>query len=136
MRTEILLSVYGVEPGPQGSKKHVGGGRLVESSKKVGPWRAAIALAVKQQWLAQDEIICFDGPVEVIADFYLPRPPSVTRERHTVPPDVDKLCRSTLDGLVQAGCLKDDSRVTILHARKHYADGRPVGADIRVKQVS
>lgn len=130
---ELRLQIFGTEPGPQGSKKHVGNGRMVESSKKVAPWRAAVALAVKQAWMDEQRFIVFDKPVDVDIRFYLPRPRTVDREHPSVPPDVDKLCRSTLDGLVQGGCLKDDSLVISLHADKAYADGRPIGADIYIR---
>lgn len=133
--TELRLLIYGTEPGPQGSKKHVGNGRMVESSKKVAPWRAAVSLAVKEAWLDHYEKVVFDGPVSVDITFYLPRPRTVKRALPHVPPDVDKLCRSTLDGLVQGGALVDDSLVVHLRADKQYADGRPVGADIVVKPV-
>jgi len=35
---EIFIPVLGI-PAAQGSKKHVGRGILIESSKKVAPWR-------------------------------------------------------------------------------------------------
>ena len=34
--------VLGLSPAPQGSKRHVGGGRMIESSAKVKPWREAV----------------------------------------------------------------------------------------------
>jgi crossover junction endodeoxyribonuclease RusA len=132
---ELRLLVHGTEPGPQGSKRHVGNGRLIEASKKVAPWRAAVAIAVQRAWLDYHGFIVFDGPVQVDITFWLPRPATVKRELPTVPPDIDKLCRSTLDGLVQGGALKDDSLVVILRAKKRYADGRPIGADILVKPL-
>jgi Holliday junction resolvase RusA-like endonuclease len=106
---------------------------MIEASKKVAPWRSAIALAVKHYWNDRQEVIVFDEPVDVHIVFYLPKPSSVKRLLPTVPPDIDKLCRSTLDGLVQGGCLADDSRVVRLHAEKRYAVGRPIGADIHIK---
>ena len=39
--SELVVVVYGV-PAPQGSKRHVGHGILVESSKKLRPWRDAV----------------------------------------------------------------------------------------------
>lgn len=38
---EIVFYAEGV-PAPQGSKTHVGGGRLIESSRQVGAWRDAV----------------------------------------------------------------------------------------------
>ena len=39
----IHIAVNDIEPAPQGSKRHVGGGRLIEASKRVKPWRQAVA---------------------------------------------------------------------------------------------
>jgi Holliday junction resolvase RusA-like endonuclease len=58
-----------------------------------------------------------------------------------VPPDLDKLLRSTLDGIGQGhdtgkvgdGLIwGDDSQVVEIAARKFYADDREPGADIRI----
>lgn len=137
----IELQVYG-DPAPQGSKR-VFNGRVVEaSSKKLKPWRAAIAQACFALLTEQHKLIT--GPVRVEVDFYLPRPSSVSVKKRplpTVPPDVDKLARACLDGLGQGlesgkvgdGILYgDDSQVTELVARKFYADDRQPGATIRV----
>ncbi|QDH92357.1 RusA-like resolvase [Gordonia phage Spooky] len=47
-------------PAPQGSKRHVGNGILIESSKRVGPWRAVVALTVGEQTTT-----VLDGPVRI-----------------------------------------------------------------------
>ena len=76
-------------------------------------------------------------------DFYLPRPASIKISKRAfpiVPPDIDKLCRSTLDGISQGLNGKvgdglvwaDDSLVVELIARKYYADDREPGADIKI----
>ena len=137
----IELEVYG-EPAPQGSKR-VYNGRIVEAgSKKLKPWRKAIAEACFSLLSEQDAIIT--GPVRVEVDFYLPRPSSVSVSKRAlpiVPPDVDKLARACLDGLGQGlesgkvgdGILYgDDSQVVELVARKFYADEREPGATIRI----
>jgi len=38
----IWFEVPGI-PAPQGSKRHVGGGRMVESSRSLPEWRASVA---------------------------------------------------------------------------------------------
>jgi Holliday junction resolvase RusA-like endonuclease len=128
-------------PAPQGSKT-IYRGRLVEASaKKLTPWRKAIAEATHN--LLSEEHSLLLGPVRVEIDFYLPRPPSIKQSKRTfpiVPPDIDKLCRSVLDGLGQGlngksgdGLLwGDDSQVVELLACKFYADEREPGAVIRV----
>jgi Holliday junction resolvase RusA-like endonuclease len=122
-------------PAPQGSKRHVGGGRLVESSKKVAPWREAVVGACQRNDIAEKRI---DTPVIVRMTFWLARPASHRKPngelRANAPlapartPDLDKLVRSTLDGLVQAAVLADDARVVTIHARKRYADTNAPGA--------
>ena len=128
--TDIQLTVLGVAA-PQGSKRHVGHGRMVESSKRVGPWREAIVTEAQRQGVAG---LMLDEPLLVTIIVTLPRPAGhygTGRNRAQVKasapaypagkPDVDKLARSCMDGLVQAGVIVDDARVVSLHARKVWA---------------
>lgn len=111
-------------PAPQGSKRHVGNGVMIEMSKKVKPWREDVRHAATE---AADGRV-FTGPVFVMLDFKLPQLSSDPhRWQHRTAPDLDKLVRSTLDAIVSAGVLKDDSLVYSLVADKHHArsDGRP-----------
>lgn len=106
------LIVYGM-PGPQGSKRHVGGGRMIESSKKVKPWRMDVKAAA-ELLMAQSGAPPFDGPLRVRMVFTLPKPTSAPKTRRTWPdrkPDVSKLARSTEDALTDAGFWADDARV-------------------------
>lgn len=126
-------------PAPQGSKRHVGGGRLIEVSKRVGPWRQAIVQEAERRGLDLDPI---DEPVRVRIMFMLDRPKSHYTSkgelRSTAPmwpaktPDLDKLVRSTLDGLTQAAVITDDSRVVELVALKVF-DTTP-GAVIQISK--
>jgi crossover junction endodeoxyribonuclease RusA len=137
----IELDVEGL-PAPQGSKRHVGNGRMVESSKKVKPWRAAVAKAAEEHTFP-------DMPyVQVVMWFRMPRPKSHYRTgryagllKPDAPlfpakyPDVDKLARSTLDALRMGGAYADDAQVVTLHAYKVFADfGTLPGALIRVAE--
>lgn len=122
-------------PAPQGSKRHVGHGRMVESSKKVPAWRSAVAL------IAHATHKCFTGPVEVTCEFIMPRPKSWGKSRQdpmTQRPDVDKLLRSTLDGLTTSGIIKDDSHVVQVQGAKRRATSpkEPTGAFITIKNVT
>lgn len=127
MTAPVRLRVYGT-PGPQGSKRHVGGGRMVESSKKVGPWREAVTTAAQLAGVAG---LRLDGPLCVAVEFVFRRPQSHYTPkgllRSTAPcwvtttPDVDKCLRSTLDGLVQAGVIVDDKLVASGRQHKRYA---------------
>lgn len=129
----MTIIVHGT-PAPQGSKRHVGRGVMIESSKKVKPWREAV------KWAAIEVLIGrgFDGPVEVEVDFYFIHPKTGKRRgSHSVKPDIDKLLRSTFDALTDAGVFEDDSRICSVQARKHYATQYspvPAGAVIRVER--
>jgi Holliday junction resolvase RusA-like endonuclease len=143
----MKITVHGT-PAPQGSKRHVGGGRMIESSAKVKPWREAV------KWAAIEAAKSTPGPVElwqidtalvVEMCFYLQRPqshygtgrnactlkPSAPKYPITKP-DTDKLIRSTLDALSDAGIWADDSRAVTVMADKRYADDRVPGAEITV----
>ena len=120
-RQELYFTAFGL-PAPQGSKKHVGNGRMIEVSKKVGPWRAAVNEAVSRAWIATADSSSFTDPVEIRATFYLPRPKTVKRLLPSVPPDLDKLERGLFDALTLAGAWSDDSLVVRSQAAKLYAD--------------
>lgn len=130
--TEIRFYVPG-RPAPQGSKRHVGRGVLVESSKEVGPWRERVALAAHQ---AMGGRPLFDGPVSVVLNFVLPRPKSAPKTRTpaaTKRPDLDKLERAILDALTDV-CFADDSQVISLCGYKRIAElGETAGVEVRVE---
>jgi crossover junction endodeoxyribonuclease RusA len=114
----IEFTVTG-NPAPQGSKKFVGTtktgrGLMVESSKKVKPWRMDVKAAaelVRQQFASMAPL---DGPLVVSMVFTLPKPASAPKRRTTWPdkkPDLSKLARSTEDAISDAGLWADDARV-------------------------
>ena len=136
-----MIRVHG-EPAPQGSKRHVGGGRLIESSKKVQPWREAVVAACAHDGTAG---LRLDGPLRAECVFMLARPrghygahglrPSAPASP-TVKPDVDKLLRSTLDALTAASVIADDARIVDLKGKKTYAlEGEPTGARITIEEA-
>lgn len=116
------LTVYGI-PAPQGSKKTAGTRitatgkrvpRLVESSKKVKPWREAVHDAATAKILVNRRtFVMLDGPLEAAMYFTLPAPQRMPKGRvaATVYPDLSKLLRSTEDSLTTAGVWADDARV-------------------------
>lgn len=136
-----IFHVTGITPAPQGSKRHVGGGRMVESSAKVRPWREA----VRQEALATGLPITA-RPVFLRLSFTFARPkghrnakgqlrPSAPVD-HITRPDLDKLCRSTLDGLTGV-LFCDDSQVAFMVASKAYAlPGELEGCAIEIKLIS
>lgn len=122
-------------PAPQGSKRHVGNGRMIESSKAVGPWRERVALASHAEMKGGAMLT---GAVRVSLDFALPRPKSTPKTK-TPPavkrPDLDKLARAVLDAITGT-ILADDSQVVSLRCTKHISaiDETP-GAFIEVWPV-
>jgi Holliday junction resolvase RusA-like endonuclease len=114
----IVIIVPGL-PAPQGSKSFKGmlrgkDGRdhaiLVESSKRVKPWRKAVEIIAKATYRAP----AIDTPVGLRMVFTMPKPQSAPKRRRTWPavyPDLSKLARSTEDALVTAGVLADDALI-------------------------
>lgn len=136
----MKFAVQGIEPAPQGSKRHVGNGRMVEASKKVKPWR----FAVSQAAIETGEPMT-DGQVSVLITFLFNRPKAHYNSKGEVKPnapfykstkpDLDKLCRSTLDGITGV-LIKDDSQVVNLICCKVYAgEGELPGALIAINQL-
>lgn len=137
--TALTFQVIGT-PAPQGSKRHVGGGRMVESSKKVAPWRTDVAHRAAEA-MTDQHVSTFTGPVDVNIQFTLHMPKgrrAADRKRgsmwSTRKPDLDKLTRSTLDALVTAGVLSDDSIVAVLWVSKRETTG-VTGARISIEHL-
>lgn len=148
---DIALVVYGY-PAPQGSKKHIGGGRLVETSKALAPWRNAIRQEVKKAILAKGPD--WDGPIEepVLIEVVFTFPHSAASKKrgdmyYQNMPDLDKLQRAVGDaisptplkrgvttGLSKADAdklkaeakqyciLGDDSNIVAWHSKKVYEE--------------
>jgi crossover junction endodeoxyribonuclease RusA len=134
------FSVLGLTPAPQGSKRHVGGGRMVESSAKVRPWREA----VRQEAIATGLAVSA-APIYLHLLFRFRRPKGHHNARgelrssapidHITRPDLDKLCRSTLDGLTGV-LFHDDSQVAFLVASKAYAAPDELeGCQIEIREI-
>ena len=130
----ITFTVPG-KAAPQGSKRHVGGGRMIESSRDLGPWRERVALAAHHAMSGQ---ALMTGAVAVALEFVLPRP--VSTPKRVTPaavkkPDVDKLARSCLDSMTSV-VFRDDSQVVRLSATKRLAEiGEAPFASIRVEET-
>ena len=65
----IEIRVYG-RPAPQGSKKSLGNGIMVESSKWVRPWRQDLMIQTRDQYKGKP----MTGPLEMEIIFWFPRP--------------------------------------------------------------
>lgn len=134
-RQELYFTVFG-RPVPQGSK-NVYRGRLVEASKDLKPWRAAIAAAVWETWMLTGDERPFTDPVVIKATFILPKPKTVKRLLPTVPPDLDKLQRALGDALsIDSQALQDDSFIVGWRTNKIYAqDPQDAGVRVSVRAV-
>ena len=132
MRQELYFTAFG-DPAPQGSK-NVYNGRLVEASKKLKPWRAAVADAVFKAFVATSDERQFTEPVVIRATFFLPRPKSVKRWLPSVPPDLDKLQRALGDALsIDTKVLADDSLIVRWETSKVYADHQDAGVRVAIR---
>mgnify|MGYP003132124507 CR=1 FL=1 len=150
LMNDIFISVVGI-PAAQGSKKHVGRGILIESSKKVAPWRQDVREASMKAFNGNP----ISEPVKIKVIFKFIRPKghfgtgkNLEKLKPSAPKyatghnlgDLDKLLRSTFDGLsVSAGgtVIKDDSLIVQVEAEKRFAmNGEYAGAEIWVSTLS
>jgi Holliday junction resolvase RusA-like endonuclease len=137
----VSFDVIGV-PSPQGSKKAfviAGKARLVESAgAKNKAWRTAVSEMARMTMFAlqyepspahpvtgpvpaKEPLQQFVGPTHLEVRFRLPRPSSRPKKWHgwsITQPDLDKLLRSTLDGLKDGGLIRDDSIICSIGATK------------------
>jgi crossover junction endodeoxyribonuclease RusA len=133
LQTDVVVEFFVPgKPAPQGSKRHVGHGIMVESSRELGAWRERVALAAHTA-MAGSELSA--GAVTLALSFVLPRPKS-TPKRLTPPavkrPDLDKLVRAVLDAITDV-VIVDDAQVTNLYATKRLAGlGENPGVNIRL----
>jgi Holliday junction resolvase RusA-like endonuclease len=136
---EFVVVVRG-DPAPQGSKELMRGkgGKpfMVESSKRVDPWRKAIVAAC----LTEDGAprMTFTGPVAVGVAFMFRQAKSNEDDYPTGQNvgDVDKLIRAVYDALKMAGVIEDDRYVVdVLPTTKRWSPSAS-GARITVRSVA
>ena len=142
----VEIRVYGI-PRPQGSKRHVGRGIMVEASKHVGQWRNDVMAAAAAAYRGAP----ITGPVRLEIVFLFPRPKShfgtgrnAEKLKASAPVhcisraygDTSKLIRSTEDAISASSgypVIEDDSQVVTLSVHKRYVtDAEGCGAIIRV----
>lgn len=113
---------------------------MIESSAKVKPWREA----VRQEAIATGLAVSA-APIYLHLLFRFRRPKGHHNARgelkpsapidHVTRPDLDKLCRSTLDALTGV-LFADDSQVAFLVASKEYAlPGELEGCQIEIREI-
>lgn len=126
MTAVVEISVFDVKPRPQGSKRHVGGGRMIEQSKHVKSYRAEIRREAAAAMMGQATP---SGPVRIAVTFWFKRPASHYRGKSGVlrddaprthahgmqRGDLDKLLRAVLDALTGVA-FHDDRQVVAIQA--------------------
>jgi crossover junction endodeoxyribonuclease RusA len=146
---EIFIPVIGI-PAPQGSKRHVGNGIMIENSKRVKPWRQDVKEAALNHY--DGEVI--DQAVEIEIIFLFARPKShygtgknAKKLKPSAPVfvtskgigDIDKLQRSTYDALSESSggiVIKDDALIVQNRNMKRYCvQGENPGAKITVRTL-
>jgi Holliday junction resolvase RusA-like endonuclease len=143
LNTSITFTVIGL-PAPQGSKRHIGKGIMVESSKNVKPWRQDVKFAALDQKPADWDT---SSPMSLSVVFRFQRPTShfkknglsSTAPLHCISArngDLDKLVRSTNDALT--GVLFDDDKLVIhINATKRFCvQGEQPGAIITLTALN
>ena len=145
MRDEGVTWVRFTVPGEaaaQGSKRHVGGGKMIEMSKRLPTWREDVRRAILDLGLEEPMY----GPIEVQLLFTLKRPlahfgsgRNANVLKDGAPDyapkgrDIDKLCRAVLDAMEQASLIINDAQVAVLSAQKRY--GVKPGLQATVRQL-
>jgi crossover junction endodeoxyribonuclease RusA len=135
----LTFVVYGLAA-PQGSKRHVGNGRMVESSKNVGSWRQDVkhaALAcVPHDWdttrpMAISIVFRFKRPATHIGKKGV-KPSAPQHNTSGRNGDLSKLVRSTEDALTGV-TYDDDRQIVTMNVSKRYCVGdEPQGALITI----
>ena len=115
----------------QGSKKHVGRGVMVEASKDLPGWRAAVTAVAKAAHAGAEPI---NAPVSVALTVYVQKPRATKFRAYPAgSPDLDKYQRAVGDALEQAGVLTNDARIVHWDPWKLWAtEDNPPGALITV----
>jgi len=143
MSNSLTFVVFGL-PAPQGSKRHMGNGIMVESSKAVSPWRqdvkhAAIA-CIPHDWNTA-------SPMVLSVVFRFKRPAGQIGKKGVKPSapahctsgrngDLSKLVRSTEDALTGVA-YDDDRQIVTVSAQKRYCTAdEPQGAIITLTPLA
>ena len=142
----LIFHVTGLTPAPQGSKRHLGHGVMVESSKRLPAWRSLVTDAA---WDARGEAPAILGPVRLFVVFGFRRPKShfgAGRNAGRLLPlaptyptgrnigDLSKHIRAVEDALTDAGVWHDDDQVVGIVSDKEWWDD--AGAEITVEELT
>ena len=145
MANRIAFTVLD-KPQPQGSTRGFvipgkGGAKpraiVTSDNKKMKPYRQQLSWAALQACEAAGISGLFADkhvPVAVEFLFFFAKPASINKKRThlVVKPDIDKICRSTIDAMTGI-VFADDAQIVQLTASKHY--GIPERAEIIVTNL-
>lgn len=111
---------------------------LMYSDDSVGnkKWREVVAWRAKSA-MQHAGLHPFDCPLRLTVEFLMPRGKTVTREQHTIAPDLSKLLRSTEDAMTGIVWV-DDSRI-VEHGpmkKRYVLPGEKEGAHIMVETLA
>lgn len=107
--------------------------------KKTADWERAAALLIRNAWRSAP----LDEAVYVEVDAVFSRPKRLLRKKdpegrmwHLGKPDIDNILKSTLDALVMAGVIRDDTQVCTVVGKKYWASkSEGPGLDVRMSLV-
>jgi Holliday junction resolvase RusA-like endonuclease len=139
----VQFTVHGI-PAPQGSTRaYVVAGHAVTTNKgnrNSIAWRDSVARSSADQASLTG---CITVPVHVTVAYRFPMPTSRRKSIQangwafrSIAPDIDKLLRSTLDGLQAGGLLRDDALVVSVTASKVEVRDEWTGAAITIRSVT
>jgi crossover junction endodeoxyribonuclease RusA len=90
---------------------------VTTTNRSLKAWQYAVQRAAGLEFDRQVQ-----GPIALLATFYLPRPKSTRKgSYHLKKPDLDKLTRAIGDALTGTA-YRDDSEIVSIHTHKCYAD--------------
>ena len=131
-------------PAPQVSKRYVGNGRMVESSKDLPAWREAVTWYALRAANPDEDL--HDCPLRLDVEFRFTMPKGrrkADRERgwthKTTKPDLDKLIRAIGDALEASGVITSDAQIVDIRAEKLELIASPKlapGADITLTPLT
>ena len=126
------MITYEIEgtPRPQGSKRHLGNGVMIESSRHVREWRALARMKAVEAMQGRER---FAKPhaVRLRVTFGFGRPKKHFKKGvlrpdaptfHVTRPDADKLLRALLDSMSEV-VFEDDSQAADIKVKKVYSKG-------------
>jgi len=143
--TQLHFVVY-AKPVPQGSLKGfvlpAKNGKkaraiLTSDNTHLKPYRGDVTREAMRALVKANVQEPFAGkhvPVCIVFDFYLERPPTAPKKRRemVVKPDLDKLCRATIDAM-SGVVFSDDAQIVALNCWKRY--GTPERVEVSITRL-